>query len=253
MQFDDDSYYKAYDHNYRVAYEEGLTYCGEGGNQKPALDRLAALLKQTGLVAPGVKVLDIGCGDGTEGIFLAGLGYSYTGIDISPAAVERARQRATDVGMSADFRVANAMDLSAFAIGEFPLVIDSYCFHCHVIDRHREAYFRSVKRIMHDNGVFILRATISATACQTPINSFKDFCRQSGADIAGVILQKCVRGEWQKVPDKRQYLFGRAWTMDEYRKEFTDAGFVISHHEIYEWKKPPHVAFLLKKVHPMAR
>lgn len=63
MRFDDESYYKAYDHNYRVAYEAGIAYGGEGGNKEPALQRLAALLEKTGLAIVGMKLLDIGCGD----------------------------------------------------------------------------------------------------------------------------------------------------------------------------------------------
>ena len=37
------------------------------------------------------EILDLGCGDGTVGIFLSGLGYRYMGIDVSEAAIERAR------------------------------------------------------------------------------------------------------------------------------------------------------------------
>ena len=45
-----------YDRNYRVAYEAGLACCGEGGNQAPALERPAALLRKTGPTAAGFIV-----------------------------------------------------------------------------------------------------------------------------------------------------------------------------------------------------
>ncbi|MBM4086566.1 MAG: class I SAM-dependent methyltransferase [Planctomycetes bacterium] len=249
MRFDDESYYKAYDHNYRVAYEEGFGYCGEGGNQAPALDRLAGLLEKTGLAGHGTKVLDIGCGDGTEGIFLASLGYCYTGIDVSPAAIERARQRTAADGVSADFRVGDAMNLSGFAMGEFPLVLDSYCLQCLVLDRHRQAYFRSVKRVMKDEGVLLLRGTTDHTAFEGPVNSFEQFCERSGTCTAGVALQKCVHGTWHEVSGKRQYLFGRAQTMAAYQKEFSDNGFRIVHQEVYKSKGAAHAegVFILKK------
>jgi len=42
----------------------------------------------------GKKVLDVGCGEGTNSILLAKLGATVTGIDISPKSIEIARKRA---------------------------------------------------------------------------------------------------------------------------------------------------------------
>jgi len=42
----------------------------------------------------GKRVLDVGCGEGTNSILLATLGASVTGIDISPKSIEIAEQRA---------------------------------------------------------------------------------------------------------------------------------------------------------------
>ncbi len=72
-RFDDNSYLTAYDHNYRAAYAEGVAYLDEGASPKRELKRLASLLERTSLLAPGTRLLDLGCGDGTKGIFLAGL------------------------------------------------------------------------------------------------------------------------------------------------------------------------------------
>jgi 2-polyprenyl-3-methyl-5-hydroxy-6-metoxy-1,4-benzoquinol methylase len=53
---------------------------------------------------PGKRVLDIGCGDGTNAILLASLGAQVTGIDVSPKAVELAAKRAELSGVSASTR-----------------------------------------------------------------------------------------------------------------------------------------------------
>ena len=39
-------------------------------------------------------ILDVGCGEGEDGMILAKLGARVTGLDVSPAAIELARQRA---------------------------------------------------------------------------------------------------------------------------------------------------------------
>ncbi len=124
MKFDDGTYYKAYDHNYRVAYEEGLTFLGEGGSQRE-LRRLKGMLGRIRHSPTQTRILDVGCGDGTVGIFLSGLAYRYLGIDVSEAAIERARQRSSAAGADARFRVADALDPDSLPAGGFDVVLDS--------------------------------------------------------------------------------------------------------------------------------
>ena len=45
---------------------------------------------------PGDRVLDVACGKGRHSKILAGLGYDVTGIDISPASIEYAKQFEND-------------------------------------------------------------------------------------------------------------------------------------------------------------
>src|SRR3989454_11277713 len=48
----------------------------------------------------GKRILDVGCGEGEDGMILAKLGARVTGLDVSPAAIELARQRAQVNGVS---------------------------------------------------------------------------------------------------------------------------------------------------------
>jgi SAM-dependent methyltransferase len=52
-------------------------------------------------------ILDVACGIGTQCLGLAALGHRVSGSDLSPAAVQRARQEAVSRGMSIDFAVAD--------------------------------------------------------------------------------------------------------------------------------------------------
>ncbi len=72
-------------------------------------------------LAPGGRVLDLGCGDGTTAGLLAAAGHQVVGVDRSPAMVALARERHADV----DFHVADdsSADLphevdAVLAIGE---------------------------------------------------------------------------------------------------------------------------------------
>ena len=45
---------------------------------------------------PGAEVLDIGCGDGRDTLFLASLGFRATGVDIGAPAIAKARKKQAD-------------------------------------------------------------------------------------------------------------------------------------------------------------
>jgi len=52
-------------------------------------------------------VLDVSCGIGTQALGLAGIGYRLTASDLSPAAVDRAKQEAAARNLDIDFSVAD--------------------------------------------------------------------------------------------------------------------------------------------------
>lgn len=53
------------------------------------------------------KILNIGCGCGREAFALARMGYSVTGIDISPAMIQQAQLISKELDLSIDFKVKN--------------------------------------------------------------------------------------------------------------------------------------------------
>lgn len=245
MRFDDGSYYKAYDHNYRVAYEEGLTHLGEGGSQRD-LQRLTGMLGRIPHDPHDTGILDLGCGDGTTGLFLAGLGYRYLGIDVSEAAIERAKRRCAEAGTGARFVVANALDPNAFPGGGFDIVVDCYCLNMLVVDDHRKAYLENVLRVTRDGGFFILFGALDEDAWAGPVDSFAEFCKQTGANTSGVPYQKCQGNQWRNVRGKRVFLMGRSKSLKGYQEELNAAGFRILHHTTYR-RDPPAAGFLLQR------
>ncbi len=68
------------------------------------------------------RILDAACGIGTQALGLAALGYDVTASDISPAAVERARQEAAARDVRIDWGTADLRALSA-THGEHDLVL----------------------------------------------------------------------------------------------------------------------------------
>lgn len=76
---------------------------------------------------PG-RALEIGCGTGTNSVWLAEQGLEVNGIDLAPLAVERAQERARAAGVKADFLVADVLQLAAPA-EPFAFFFDRGCYH----------------------------------------------------------------------------------------------------------------------------
>lgn len=116
----------------------------------PAVRRAAA----AGFFRPGEAILDIGCGAGSNVLFLARAGFEAHGVDLSPGAVRAAvtRARAADVAM--DVRVGDALALD-FPEGRFGGLVDIGCFHTVPISR-RADYAREVARVVRPKGAFVL-------------------------------------------------------------------------------------------------
>jgi cyclopropane fatty-acyl-phospholipid synthase-like methyltransferase len=59
------------------------------------------------LFKPGDRVLDIACGEGRNSVWLASLGCNVLGMDVSPLALNKARQLAADRGVTVAWQEAD--------------------------------------------------------------------------------------------------------------------------------------------------
>lgn len=103
---------------------------------------------------PG-RALDLGCGTGTNVVYLAHHGWDAIGIDFSPKAISLARERARkEHAERAHFVLADVTrppELGA----PFELVLDIGCLHS-VPRIARESYANVVKHALRDGGTYLL-------------------------------------------------------------------------------------------------
>jgi ubiquinone/menaquinone biosynthesis C-methylase UbiE len=85
------------------------------------------VVRQAG-ITPGMKVLDLGCGDGTTAIPAAKLGANVLGVDIASNLVAAGNRRAAQAGLSATCRFleGDACDLGSIENKSFDLVISIF-------------------------------------------------------------------------------------------------------------------------------
>jgi cyclopropane fatty-acyl-phospholipid synthase-like methyltransferase len=77
---------------------------------------------------PGGRALDLGCGTGTNSLYLARHGWQVVGVDLAATAIRRARRKARDAGLSPDFYAADVTRID-FLDPPFDLALDIGCFH----------------------------------------------------------------------------------------------------------------------------
>lgn len=111
--------------------------------------QLAATL---GTLDGGIEsVLELGCGTGTNAIWLARQGLRVTAADISPAAIEKAVQRASAADVQVAFAAADLLTDDVTG-GPFDLVFDRGCFHSIESTEDQAACVQFVHRHLVDGG-----------------------------------------------------------------------------------------------------
>jgi cyclopropane fatty-acyl-phospholipid synthase-like methyltransferase len=114
------------------------------GRPQPAFARLA----DRGLLSG--RLLDSGCGTGENVLLAAARGAAATGVDISPQAIARARDKAAERGLTARFEVADALRLGQLGL-TFDVLIDSGVFHI-FDDADRGRYVASLAAVLPPGG-----------------------------------------------------------------------------------------------------
>ena len=109
-----------------------------------------------GLLAPGDAVLDIGCGAGVDSLVaavLVGAGGHVTGIDVTPAMIERARAHGARLGLNnVTFQVGDAETLP-FPDCTFDAVISNGVFN---LSLNKEKALEEAHRVLKPGGRLML-------------------------------------------------------------------------------------------------
>jgi len=106
-------------------------------------------------LAPGVKLLDVGSGEGRHAIAAARMGFKVTAIDYEPLALQRARRFAGAArARGIVFRKANLFHLP-FPDSSFDIILDYGCLH-HQRKSDWPACQASILRVLRPGGFYVL-------------------------------------------------------------------------------------------------
>ncbi len=108
------------------------------------------------------RVLDVGCGGGTDAIFMAQCGFRVTGVDISAAALRIAEKRAEEALVEVDWRRGNVLELP-IDDESIDFVTDRGLFHL-IEDHDRPKYASELFRVLKNRGRALIRGASRESA-----------------------------------------------------------------------------------------
>jgi ubiquinone/menaquinone biosynthesis C-methylase UbiE len=98
--------------------------------------------------------IDIGCGLGTNSLWMASQGIKVTGIDISERAIDTAKSNLKNKNLQVDFDVMNFLENNTLSDNYYDLVFDRGCIHgMNYGDIEKFAY--EVSRIISPSGLWL--------------------------------------------------------------------------------------------------
>jgi SAM-dependent methyltransferase len=104
---------------------------------------------------PG-RAIDLGCGTGTNAIYLAERGWQVLGVDFSQRAIRTARRKNRGSDLPIEFLQTDVTRLEGVR-GPFNLALDIGCFHSLPLDRRR-SYAHRLGQLVAAEGHYLLYA-----------------------------------------------------------------------------------------------
>jgi tellurite methyltransferase len=137
-----------------------------------------------GRIAPGMRILDAGCGSGRNLVYLLTQGFEVFGADSDPRALQATRNLAASIAPklpSDNFRVENVEAMS-FPDGFVDVVISSAVLHFAETDDDFRSMLRGCWRVLKPGGLLFCRLassigiedqirTIAGRRCELPDGS----------------------------------------------------------------------------------
>ena len=143
----------------------------------PPPRQLRDLVEGSEALPPG-HALDVGCGSGTNVIYLATHGWRATGVDCSAAAMKRAR-RAADGITGASFLEGDVTKLSSLPLAApIDLVLDMGCYHS-VPDGAKPTYVAELAAVMKPGTPLVMWEGIRIKPGEIPDAFNHDFIIES--------------------------------------------------------------------------
>lgn len=149
--------------NIRTNYEKWYECEGYYWGTEPAdfCDELIKLCPPS----PDRKVLDIGCGEGKDAVYMASKGYKVTAFDVAENGIKKTFRMAKENGVEIN---AYVDDINTFETDEqFDIVYSTGTIQ-YLFDENKKAFFDKIERITKKNGFVFFNVFVEKPFLELP-------------------------------------------------------------------------------------
>jgi SAM-dependent methyltransferase len=172
---------------YRTAYLVGFKPWDTGVSPP----ELVAVVEGPDALPPG-RALDLGCGTGTNAIYLARHGWETTAIDFTPRAVKAARRKAAAAGVKPRLLEGDVTRLDQLGVGDgHNLLFDLGCYHS-IPEAGRAGYARGVTAAAAGGATFLLFGFAPGQIRFGPAGTTR---QELEARFSGWTIEEATRGD----------------------------------------------------------
>ena len=140
-------YYEAYEKRYRQVHEKSLSWASDK-NSPIVLEILRKYCD-----SDKTKILDVGCGEGRDCLFLLDLGYDVQALDISEEAIRYCKNKAGEKNKER----FHAVDVCTDSFeGTFDFIYSVATLHMLVLEQDRKQYLLFIKSHLSENGYALI-------------------------------------------------------------------------------------------------
>jgi len=215
-------YHLSYETRYQKAYEAGADYWGHTPSDDELTEKLTEWVNQNNL--KGKRVIEFFCGEGAAGVILSKLGCVYHGVDISPSALQKARDSLTNYPNAT---VAELNVVSGKIDGLYDAALDVMGFHMLVTDPDRKGYLlNAFSCLKNGSHMFFFREQCEENANDDYVASFDEWLAVSKHDYT-TSRDMNFKKDGEAIKIQLPCVPGRAKTKVGYAKELADVGFVV--------------------------
>lgn len=167
------------------------------------------------------KILDIGCGTGSNTHYLSQFSNDITGIDCSKSAINIAKNTFPLINFTQE-------DIVTFAsVKKFDFIIDTHTMHCIADKLDRSSAFKNIYNALSTCGIFAL---------ETIVFNKQEFDNNNLIYIQGTLFKKVSSDKYYdsvKINNKTYIPYRSLKTTYEIENELIESGFQIVFFQVY--------------------
>lgn len=166
-------YYKAYEKRYQQVYKYNYLW----SSKDPTPDVIETILKEK--IKLNAKILDLGCGEGRDAIFLLNKNYNVLAVDYSNTVIEKCKEL-SNYNYNDKFKQFDIFNDTLY--DRFDFIYSIAVIHMFVNKEHRNKFYKFIYSHLNKNGIALI------VSMGDGIKEYKSDVNKSFDDVERIVV-----------------------------------------------------------------